>query len=368
MQSGHTDVVSDFIYDAENRHYNHDYKAWRKSTASRCAYRYIDNAREKVFVSGKPAPRLSAAQTERQALSYAAEVIGAALLVLLVCDLGGSSLLIWILRRFGVDIQLDFLTLTMRGNQWMITAVRVLSELLKYGIPLIILIRGFKLPGKVIAPTGFGGLPALIAAAGCGAVCCGLCAVPANHAAVEMVQMIYTYKEPEAVLAYGLFDILVISVLSELLLRGTVLPVLRQFGDIFGIAVTAAIAFLFPAGVPDRIGELLIGLASGYLLLRSGSFWNCVLLRVTYAVLMYVRLWAVYANDSLSLLQYVLLLISAGAAALLLYGILRRGRLRLKNRRTALSLREKLFACTQTVTSLPWTAASALLTLLQIFY
>ena len=102
MAQGHIDVVSDFIYDASNQQYNRAYKFWRKNTPSAGAYRYIDNERESVFVSGKPSARSTAAQTEKRALSFSAEVIGAALLVLLVCALGGSSLLIWILRQFGV--------------------------------------------------------------------------------------------------------------------------------------------------------------------------------------------------------------------------------------------------------------------------
>ena len=165
MAGGQIDVVSDFRYDAVNAQYNHDFKAWRKNTKSPCAYRYKGNEREKVYVSGKHTEHESVGKAEQRALSLSAEIIGAALLVLLVCDLGGSSLLIWILRNCGVDIQLDFLTLSMRGNQWMVTAVRSLSELLKYGIPLCILIRFFRLPRRLIFPTGFGGLPEMAAAA-----------------------------------------------------------------------------------------------------------------------------------------------------------------------------------------------------------
>jgi len=160
----------------------------------------------------------------------------------------------------------------------------------------------------------------------------------------------------------------VISVLSELLLRGAILPVLRQFGEPFALVTTALIAFLFPSELPLRVGELTIGLAAGYLLLRSGSVWDCIVLRIIFNALKYSSLWIVYANGTITLGTYLLLLLGGGTACTLVYVIRRRSRLRLKNRSTALGLRAKLSAVTQTVTSLPWLAASALLMLLQLVY
>lgn len=368
MADGQIDVVSDFIYDAHNQQYNSDYKTWRQHTSAPCAYRCVADTRESIYVAGKSVPKRSAKQTERRALSWSAEVIGAALLILMICGLGGASLLVWILRQFGMDIQIDFLTLSMRGNQWMVSAVRMFCELLKFGIPLCILIRMFRLPARIVLPRGFGGLASLIAAIGFGAVCSAVHALPAHNAAVELMQTVYTYKEPEAILAYATFDVLVVSVLSELLLRGAMLPVLRQFGDLFAVSLTACIAFLFPAALPSRLGELLIGLAAGYLMLRSGSLWDCIILRVIYAALRYAKLWLVYTNNTLTLAQYFLILLCGGIVCILLFVLRRRGRLLLRNRVTMLSLREKLLAFTQTITSLPWLAASALVALLQLFY
>ena len=146
------------------------------------------------------------------------------------------------------------------------------------------------------------------------------------------------------------------------------LPVLRQFGDRFAVALLAGIAFLLPNDLAGRIGELLVGLASGYLLIRGGSFGKCVLLRVLYSTLVYARLILIYSNHSLSLMQYVLILLNAGAACVLFYAFVRRRKLRLSNRATALPAGRKLLAFIQTVTTLPWIAAAALVTLLQLFY
>ncbi len=368
MADGHIDVVSDFLYNSENEQYNRDYKIWRKNAKTACAYRYTDNRKEKVFSEGKTPARLSAAHAERKTLGYVAEVIGAALLVLLVCDLGGGSLLVWLFQHLGFDIQLDFLTLSMRGNQWMVAAVRTLIVLLKYGIPVCILMHFFRLPTRIATPFHFGAVPETVAAAGGAMLCAAVYALAANSEGVETAQRILSYKDSAAITAYGIFDTLIASFLAELLLRGTILPVLRQFGDPFAIFVSACAAFLFPNVMPARIGELLIGLASGYLLIRGGSFANCVLLRAIYAALTYARLMLIYAMHSVTVTQYILILLTVGAAALLFFAVIRRERLRLGNLHSALPLKSKCMAMGQTVTTLPWLAASALVLLLQAFY
>lgn len=368
MGDGKIDVVADFVCDSVNQQYNRDYIAWRRNTKSRCAYRYVDNAREKVFVEGKPQAKKGAAHAERKALSYTAEMIGIGLLVLMICDLGVNSVLIWAFRLLDLDIQIDFLTFSMSGDQWMVTAVRILIVLLKFGIPFVLLMRFFRLPARVAMPASVGGMAELLAAVGAGLLCSAVYAANANAGGIDTMQNVLNYKEPAAVVAYWAFDITAASLLAELLLRGAILPVLRQFGDLFAVCLTAGIAFLFPDSPDLRIGELMIGLASGYLLIRGGSFWKCVLLRVIYAGLGYARLWIVYSEHIMSLPQYLLLLAAAGCLLLGVYALLRRKRLRLQNRRSALPLRAKLMTFIQTVTILPWLGASALLLLLQIFY
>ena len=66
--------------------------------------------------------------------------------------------------------------------------------------------------------------------------------------------------------------------------------------------------------------------------------------------------------------SFLLLLISVGAIAMCYYVISRRDRLRLQNRRSFLPAAKKLFICSETVTTMPWLAASALVAVMQIFF
>ena len=362
------DVVADFSYESENPDYNRAYKQWRRTNKAPYMYRYSGNPNEITYVDGNAVPARDAALTERTALTHCATLIGLGLLAYLVCELVGGTLLVGILRLCGAEVGLDFLSLSVRGEQWAVTAVRVSINVMKYLLPAVLLLRLGKLPRRAAVPVRLCGLPETVIAVGAAAGIAGIYTLTAQDAGVNLAQEIFSVPSRTGVMAYGLFDVLAVSALSELLLRGSVLPLLRQFGDSFAIGMTAAAGFLFPNSLPDRISELLIGLASGYLLLRSGSFLKCVLLRAICSALCYARIILIYATGRFPAWQYAMLLLSFGAVLCLFYVRLRKEHIRLKNRDTQLSETRKFITITQCVTVLPWAGLSFLLMLFQVFF
>ena len=362
------DVVSDFAYESENRSWNRAYRQWRRTARSRYMYRCKGNRNEVSYVDGnavsKPNPRL----IERTALSNSAEVIGLALLLHLIVSVIGSVLLVGILRLLSVNIRVDVLTLSVDGNRGAVTFVRILTRTMKFGIPAAVMIRQCRLPRSVAAPAFVGGLPETIAAIGAAMVTAGIYILTSQDAGVSLAQELFTYKSRLSLIVYGVFDICVLSCLSELLLRGTFMPVMRQFGDTFALAVTGMISFLLPNTLPDRLTELLLGLASGYLLLRGGSLAKCILLRMICSALRYAGLVLVYANNAMPLWQYGFLLMAVGMMAIAFFVRIRKNRIRLQNRETLLREGQKIFGMSQTVTMLPWIGLSVLLLLFQIFF
>ncbi|MBR4201702.1 MAG: CPBP family intramembrane metalloprotease [Oscillospiraceae bacterium] len=362
------DVIESFDYDCVNQQYGKDYLYWRRRTKEPFIYRFTGNARESVYTVNSSPLRQNAAAAERTALGKCSEKIGLALLIFMVCELVGVSLFVALLHLIHIDIRIDFLTLKMNGSQWAVVGVRALLLTLKYLLPTVLLVRLCHIPQSIYAPAAPNGLPEHIAAAAGGLMIAGIYSLTAQNLGIETAQILFTYKDMGAIYAYGLFDAIVGAVLAELLLRGTILPLLRQFGEPFAIVMTAVIAFLCPNKLPDRISELLIGLAAGYLMIRSGSIFKGVLLRMIYTALSYARLVVLYTSRSLRLWEYALLLISVGMLAAAFYFSIRKSQLRLRNNRTALSEPAKTAALIQSITALPWFAASVLLTLFQLFY
>lgn len=369
MPNAQIDVVAEFAYDSRNPQYNADYRHWRKNTDAPYIYRYCGNPQERVYVEGNAITRRTPAAAERKALAYASEKLGLALLIYLVCELLGGSALIWLLRQFGVQIRLDFFTVRMGGSQWGVTCVRALAAILKFGAAYAILQHCFHLPFRLRCPIRFGGLPEYILGIGLGMGCAAIyCILDAfTQQGLETAQALFTYKDTLAVLTYGVFDALVISLMSELLLRGMLLPILRQFGDLFAVVTVAGISFLFPNNLPDRCGEFCVGLAAGYLMLKSGSIEKCVLMRVVYSMLCTSRLVLLYSDTPrMSLQRMMILLLLSLIIGSGFYLLTRPNQRLLANRDSHLSAGRKLLVLAETVTLLPWLCLSALLLLIQV--
>ena len=364
MGSERIDIVEDFEYNSENEQYNQDYRHWRRHTKGAFMFRFSDNSREHVYVDGAPGSSTDAALAERQALLHLSIRIGIALLVLLISEVLGSSLLITIMRMFHIPISINFLTYQMDGNQWAATGVRILCLVLKFCLPTAILARMCRLPQSVCIPAAIGAIPEFIGSVGAGMIIAAVYSVAAIPTSVQVSQQLFSYKELPAIATYGVFDALAVSVLAELFFRGTLIPLLRQFGDPFAVLVTALIGFLCPNALPERLCELLIGLAAGYLLIRSGSLLKCAVLRIVYSALKYARLGLVYASENIRLWQYVGILLGIGTLLILFFIHIRRAALQLRNRKTFLPLNQKLYYLTQSVPMLPWLAVSLLLLLL----
>lgn len=368
LDQAYTDIVETFKYDSNNEQYNIELLKWRRNSDSKLVFRFSANNLESVYVTGKAAAKQDIAVSERETLMHCGQAIGAALLIFFVVEIAGESLIEGILKLFGIEMHGDFLTLSMEGSQWAVVAARAAVMLLQYLLPTLLLVKLSRFPRRVFAPAVVGGIPELSAGVGAGMMLAGIYALLAHQSSIELAQNIVIYKDTAAVIAYGAFDTLVAAAAAELLLHGTILTLLRQFGDPFAIGATALIAFLFPNKMPDRIGELLIGLAAGYLMIRSGSLPKCIALRVVFKGLNYARLVAVYSVRNLWLWEYSLLLISLGTLGLAFYVLVRRHALRLNNRRIVMNDWEKGMVLVQTVTMLPWAAVSVLLMLVQLFY
>lgn len=367
----HIDVVADFVYDSQNAQYNTDYRHWRKKTDAPYVYRYSGNPKESVYVEGKGITKRTVTGAERSALTHVSEILGVAFLAYLVCELAGGSAFVWILQKFGLNVHLDFLTFSMGGSQWTVMLVRSIAALIKYLTAYLILYHGFRMPAKIRIPIFVGGLPEYILAAGLGmGAACVFCLVDAvSGQGAHTAEILFSYKEAAAMMAYALFDVIVFSVLSEALLRGIVLPALRQFGDLFAICVLAGAAFLFPNTFSTRVGEFFVSAAACFIMLKSGSLGKCILLRAVYSAVCYSRLVLVYDDKSqMSIGRFLLILTLSFVFCGAFYWLTRPKNRLLSNRQSYLPAGRKLLVFSATVTMLPWLCLSALIIMVQMFF
>lgn len=365
------DVVSDFKYDSENDEYNLDYRNWRQNTQSPYVYRYTDDPHEQIFVEGKGETKLTPIAAERTVLTRVSEIVGMSLLIFLVCEMVGGLLMLWLMQSIGVDIHLDFLSFGMNGSQWSVMLTRALVAILKFGTTYLIIQGRFQLPRSVRVPSHAGGIPEVLLAVGLAmAAACVYCVVDsATGGGRILADKMYDYKNAAAVVAYALFDMFVISLMNELLFRGLMLPVLRQFGDRFAVFAIATIAFLLPNSLPERVGEFCVGLGASYLLIKGGSIIKCVVLHIIYSALTYSRLVLVYGEGAtMSLPRFLIIMALTVLIGCAGYCLLRNKTRSISNKGSYLPGDMKILAFAETVSMLPWICISILLMIVEMFY
>lgn len=371
MAENYIDVIADFNYDSRNSQYNTDNRHWRKNTKAPYIYRYEGNPQERVYVDGHGISKRTVQAAERKSLTYVSEILGLALLAYLICELLAGSVLVWILQHLGVNVRQDFLSIAMSGSQWGVTLIRSIAALIKYIVVFTLLLRGFKMPTRLRIPLCAGGLPEYIAAIGAGMGIAALYTIIDAGAGngESLAGQLFDYKDAAAVIAYAIFDVLLLSLLSELLLRGILLPVLRQFGDRFAVLTLAFTAFLFPNNLAERVGEFCIGLAAGYLLIKSGSIEKCVIVRITYSALCYSRLVLIYSDEPrFTIDRFLLILIPSALCCVFFYFLIRSKHRKLSNRTSHLETNKKILVFAETVTMVSWLCISALLMLVQLIF
>jgi hypothetical protein len=86
----------------------------------------------------------------------------------------------------------------------------------------------------------------------------------------------------EQFIIYAIFDIVVLSVLSELFFRGAIFGALRQFGDVFALVITSVMSALLVQDVREFPAALLMSAIAAAGMLRSGSILTAIYVQIIF--------------------------------------------------------------------------------------
>ena len=81
---------------------------------------------------------------------------------------------------------------------------------------------------------------------------------------------------------YIIFDVLVVTVITEMLYRGLFLAVLRQFGDVFAVIITSLLCGLMTHKYGLMPGIMIVSAVSSIGVLRSGSIFTAIYSKILY--------------------------------------------------------------------------------------
>lgn len=283
-------VIDDFDYSTQNKPYNEKFQRWRRKKENPFAFNFAENKKESVYIDGRGFIESSAVSAEKKVLSNIFYFTGLALLMYIAFDDVISKIVISLLSFFGIDIHNNYFSSIIYGGSREIVIVFIIMTFIKVFVPLMFLHFKFRLPLKVEFMGSMNNPMALIGAISMALIVCTISSLPTIYSS-ETKEIYEFFKNIETdvsvwgqteFLVYTIFDVIVMSVLSEMFFRGAMFAVLRQFGDPFAIVITSVVAGLLTQNFNTMITVVLISLVASYGMIASGTVFTSVCVVLIY--------------------------------------------------------------------------------------
>lgn len=288
------DVVDEFDYSTQSDSYNKNFIKWRKNKNNPYAYNFVLNKKESIYIDGKGFVNECAVETERKFLEKLLKLIGIAVILVVVIDNIFGKLLVNILEFAGIDIHNSFYNSVIYGGCTEVAAVMIIITVLKLVIPLIFVHSQIRMPLKLGMASELHAPGELILTI-CASLITGvIMGIPSAYSS-ETKEIFTFFKDYQADMSlwgqtefvvYTFFDVIIVSILFELLFRGEMFNALRQFGDIYAIIVSSVIAGAVTLDLRSAPGMIAISAVASIGVLETGSIFTATTAHIVYKVYM----------------------------------------------------------------------------------
>lgn len=288
-------VIEEFDYSTQQESYNKRFIEWRKNKNNPYTFNFVGNTKETVFIDGQGFVENSAVDAEKDVLSRILYVIGMAALAVVIIENVFDKLLVQLLDVFGVNIHNSFANSVVYGGKTEIVVVLIVLTAMKLLIPMGIVHTKFKMPLKLRCPFALNNSGELLASIAAAMIVCVVSGIPAAYSSgtKEIYSLFKSYEADMSVwgqeefLIYTIFDVIIVSVLFEMVFRGEMFQALRQFGDVYAVVVTSVLSGLLTQNFRAMLGTMLIAAVSAVGMLRSGTILTAIFVRITYKLYLF---------------------------------------------------------------------------------
>ena len=279
----------------QDKSYNELFKKWRKQSKDSHGFYYVDKSNELTYRDGYGFVKDYPEAAESNALSHVYSIIGVTMLLIAAVDIIRLYISPLLFRSLGFDVYYDYFTGEFYGNELLITVMYLFFELLKRFLPMLYCYKKLKMPLKVMIPTKIitrplfrSAIPISLLTSG---VCIALSAIYKlilGNAGLDSMQGIHLPKNPWVFAAAIIINVAVIPAASEIYTRGTVMQLLRQFGDGFAIVITSALTAMVAYDIKQFCYVFVTSVVIGYFTLRTGSIITAVVMRIVSKAFIYL--------------------------------------------------------------------------------
>ncbi|HRR76667.1 MAG TPA: CPBP family intramembrane metalloprotease [Ruminococcus sp.] len=288
-------VINDLDPTVQSKEYNDKFREWRRSKNNPCTFRFETNAKEKVFNDSRGFENKSLPEAECRTITAIMRLIGLAMLIYITIDNVLGTAIIYILDFIGINIHTNIFSSAVYGGATAIVATMVAISCLALIAPVIYLHKKLKMPFKVEFMSTVNDSAEILSSIGMAMVVCTIVCLPSAYS--SSARDIYNYFRPidtdlsiwnqKEFVIYTIFEIIVLSILTEAFLRGGLFAALRQFGDSFAIAVTTIVAALLTRDIYEMPAAILISIVASVGMLRSGTIITAFFVRIIYKLYLF---------------------------------------------------------------------------------
>lgn len=283
-------VVDDFDSEVSASSYNSEFKKWRKNKDNPFAFNFEINKKERVFSDSRGFENRSKTETEKKVLGNIMRIIGIAMLISVVLQTVIGKLIIYLLELLGFDIHTTFFYSAVYGGGTEIVVVMLSISFAALFIPVVYLHKKLKMTLKSGIMRTVSDSAEIIVSIGMALIVCTISCLPTAYS--SETKDIYNYfqsietdisvwGQTEFVI-YTIFDVIILSVITEFLLRGAVFSALRQFGDVLAIVITTIMSGLLSRDFLETPSAILISLVAAIGMLRSGTIFSAFIVHIVY--------------------------------------------------------------------------------------
>lgn len=361
----------------QDKSYNELFKKWRKQSKDSHGFYYVDKSNEFTYRDGYGFVKDYPEAAESNALSHVYGIVGVTMLLIAAVDIIRLYISPLLFRSLGVDVYYDYFTGEFYGNELLITVMYLFFELFKRFLPMMYCYKKLKMPLKVMIPTKIINRPLFRSAIPISLLVSGVCIaltaiynVILGNAGLDSMQGIHLPKNPWAFAIAIIINVAVIPAASEIYTRGTIMQLLRQFGDGFAIAVTAALTAMVAYDIKQFCYVFVTSVVIGYFTLRSGSVITAVVMRIVSKAFIYlVYCLDEYIGGELSGILIMMLLflsITTGLAALVNFMMKHSDKLGMSLKPRYLSFSRKILSALTNIPVVIGTTVMIIITIINI--
>ena len=253
----------------------------------------------------------------------------------------------------GADIGFDIISRAYYGNSRSVLIYRYITEIIEKLIPIAITGAAAKMSLKVMFPMKISNPPLfgicipsalLIAAAG------SMFIIPSSVVlaglGIDTSQSVLVSGSAGTVAFTVILLVVITPLLNELIIHGTMLQLLRQFGDGYALVVTSVITAVCTEDIRTAVYYFVLSAVIGYFTLRTGSVITAVVMRsvvsLYFVIQSYIPL-AVPENIALTAsMGFILLCLIIGMVTVITFLIKNNHKISLPFKETYLSNYEKI--------------------------